>query len=193
MTAETCSTLAVIALSLAVPSCATSRGDKVREAERTVRAEQTKDKLLERGKMFASVGDYTRASQYLTAALEAGAAPEAVLPTLMRVYVVSGRFRTAIQLGEQELTKRPEQHALRFLVGTLNAAIGRGDLAREHFERVIEAKPKHAEAHFALAVLLRDGENDPVGADKHFREYLRLEPKGPHAEEARGSLLKEVP
>ncbi|GMV18664.1 MAG: tetratricopeptide repeat protein [Polyangiaceae bacterium] len=180
-------------LALALPACAASRGEKMRDAEKTVRAEQTKDKLLERGKLFARVGDYTRASQYLSAALDAGASPEEVLPLLMRVFVVSGRFRTAIQLGEQELTKRPEQHALRFLVGTLHAAVGRSDLAREHLERVVAAQPKHAEAHYALAVLLRDGENDPVGADQHFREYLKLEPKGPHAEEARGSLLKEIP
>jgi tetratricopeptide (TPR) repeat protein len=185
--------IAVMGLVTLIPACAASRGDKMREAERTARAEQTADKLLERGKLFARVGDYTRASQYLTAALDAGAKPDEVLPTLMRVFVVSGRFRTAIQLGEQELTKQPEKHALRFLVGTLYAAIGRGDLAREHLERVLVAQPKHADAHFALAVLLRDGEADLVGADQHFREYLRLEPTGPHADEARGSLLKDVP
>lgn len=183
----------VMGLALAPSACAASRGDKVREAERTVRAEQTKEKLFERGKLFARVGDYTRASQYLTAALDAGAKPDDVLPILMRVYVVSGRYRTAIQLGEEELTKYPEKHALRFLVGTLYAAVGRLDMARDHLERVLAAKPKHAGAHYAMGVLLRDGENDPVGADQHFREYLKLEPTGAHAEEARGSLLKEVP
>lgn len=185
--------LSTIAFVLVLPACAATREDKAREAERTVRAEQTADKLFERGKLFAHVGDYTRASQYLSAALDAGAKPDQVLPVLMRVLVVSGRFRTAIQLGEQELTKRPENHSLRFLVGTLHAAVGRADLAREHLEKVLAAQPKHAEAHYALAVLLRDGENDLVGADQHFREYLKLQPTGPHAEEARGSLLKEVP
>ncbi len=182
----------LISCLLALPACATSRAERVKEAERAVRAEQTPDKLLERGKLFARIGDYTRATQYLGAALDAGARPEDVLPTLMRVYVVSGRFRTAIQVGEQQLVKHPDQHALRYLVGTLYAAIGRTDLAREHLEKVLEAKPKHANAHYALGVLLRDGENDPVGADHHFREYLKLEPAGPHAEEAKGSLLREV-
>jgi tetratricopeptide (TPR) repeat protein len=183
---------AAVGLWVALPACASSRGDKAREAERTVRAEQTPAKLVERGKLFAQVGDYTRASQYLAAAIDAGANPDEVLPHLMRVLVVSGRFRTAIQLGEQELVKRPENHALRFLVGTLQAAVGRNDLAREHLERVVEAQPKHAGAHYALAVLLRDAEADPVGADRHFRVYLELDPRGVHAEEARGSLLKEV-
>jgi tetratricopeptide (TPR) repeat protein len=183
----------LLALLSVAPACAASRGEKVREAEKAVRAEQTADKLFERGKLFARIGDFTRASQYLSAALDAGANPDEVLPVLMRVLVVSARFRSAIQLGEQELTKHPEKHALRFLVGTLYSAIGRQDLAREHLERVLSARPKHAEAHYALAVLLRDGENDLVGADQHFREYLKLEPRGPHAEEAKGSLLKEVP
>jgi tetratricopeptide (TPR) repeat protein len=179
--------------SLLAWGCATTRADKVRDAERTVRREQTPDKLVERGKLFAHVGDYTRASQYFSEALDAGANPDEVLPLLMRVYVVSGRYRLAIQVGEQQLQKNPEAHALRFLVGTLYAAIGKPDEAREHLERVVEKHPTHAEAHYALAVVLRDGENDLVGADRHFREYLKLKPQGPHADEARDSLLKDVP
>ena len=44
-----------------------------------------------------------------------------------------------------------------------------------------------------LAVILRDELHDAVGADRHFREYLRITPTGSHAEEAKGSLLKPVP
>lgn len=173
--------------------CAPTRGERMQEAARTVRSEQTADKLLERGKLFMEVGDHTRASQYFTAALDAGANPDQVIPLLMRVYIISSRFRLAIELGEQQLVKKPEAHAMRFLVGTLYAAIDQPDMAREHLERVVTAKPNHAEAHYALGVVLRDGEADLVGADKHFREYLRLEPQGKHADEARGSLLQEVP
>lgn len=174
-------------------ACGASRADRVRETEQTVRAEHTPDKLVARGKLFANTGDYTRASQYLNAALDAGADPDEVLPVLMRVYVVSGRFRLAIQTGEQQLTKNPEAHALRFLVGTLYAAVGQSDRAREHLERVVTARPKHAEAHYALGVVLRDAQKDPIGADEQFREYLKLEPRGRHADEARDSLLKELP
>ncbi len=174
-------------------ACTSSRSERVKEAERTVRREQAPDKLIERGKMFAQVGDYTRASQYLSEALDAGADPDRVLPILMRVYVVSGRFRLAIQTGEQYLTKRPEDVPLRFLVGTLYAAVGKTEAAKEELERVLSVQPKHAEAHYALAVLLRDSDGDLVGADSHFREYLKIEPNGPHADEARGGLLKDVP
>ena len=41
-------------------------------------------------------------------------------------------------------------------------------------------------------MLLRDEFHDRAGADKHFREYLRVAPDGAHAEEAKGSLLKDV-
>lgn len=188
----TCALVAFVA-SGAAAGCSPTRGDRAREAERAVREEQTADKLVERGKLFAHVGDYTRASQYFTAALDAGARPEEVLPLLMRVYIVSGRYRLAIQLGEQQLVKQPEAHALRFLVGTLYAAIGRSDLARAHLERVVASSPNDAEAHYALAVVLRDGENDLIKADHHFREYLKLQPAGSHSEEARDSLLQQVP
>ena len=60
-------------------------------------------------------------------------------------------------------------------------------------EKVIEEKPESARAHFLLGVLARDSENDVVNADRHFREYIRLEPNGKHSEEARESMLKKVP
>jgi hypothetical protein len=50
-----------------------------------------------------------------------------------------------------------------------------------------------AEAHYLLGVVSRDADNDVVAADRHFREYLRLEPNGSHVEEAKSSLLRRVP
>jgi hypothetical protein len=54
-------------------------------------------------------------------------------------------------------------------------------------------EPSNSNAHYALAVLLRDESADLSTADEHFREYLRLSPAGAHADEARGSLLQRVP
>jgi tetratricopeptide (TPR) repeat protein len=183
----------VAVLSAALPACATDKTARIRDAEKTVREEQTPEKLVRRGKMFARLGDYTRASQYFGAALDAGADPHVVLPLLMRTYVVSQRFRLAIEVGERYLAKNPRDHYLRFLVATLYSAVDQPDRARQHLERVLAENPANAEAHYVLAVLLRDRQRDWVGADHHFRQYLRLEPAGPHAEEARGSLLKSVP
>ncbi len=49
-----------------------------------------------------------------------------------------------------------------------------------------------AHAHYLLGVVARDLEHDVVEADRHFREYLQIEPNGTHAEEVKGSLLKRV-
>jgi hypothetical protein len=58
---------------------------------------------------------------------------------------------------------------------------------------VLSAKPEHADAHYSLAVLLRDDLGNHLAADAHFRDYLRLAPRGSHAEEANQSLLEVMP
>ncbi len=185
-----CISLLLAALAL---GCGTSRATKIQQVEQTVRDEQAPEKLLARGKMFASLGDHTRAEQYFTSALEGGARTEDVLPHLMRSYVVSARFRSAVDVGERYLAKSPGDVSLRFLVATMHSAIGQHDRARAHLVRVVRDSPNHSDAHYALAVLMRDVEQDWVQADYHFREYLKLNPAGSHAAEARDSLLKNVP
>ena len=159
----------------------------------TLRTEASTDKLLDRGKAFAAMGDHTRAEEYLAAALDQGADAREVLPLLLNVCVQTGRYRSAIQHGENHLRKHPDDMRTRFVVGTLYAAIGETKDAKSNLETVVSARPNDAKAHYTLAILARDSENDVVGADKHFREYLRIEPNGAHAEEARASLLKRMP
>ncbi len=184
--------LAVSLLATAV-GCGSSRVDRVRSAQETVSKEQEPDKLVTRGKVFAQLGDHTRAAQYFAQALDAGADPPQVLPLLMRSYVVTNRYRHAIELGERYVQKAPREHRLRFLLSTLYLAIKEPSRARGHLDAVLREDPENSEAHYVMAVLLRDHEADWEGADRHFREYLRLAPSGPHAEEAKGSLLKTVP
>jgi tetratricopeptide (TPR) repeat protein len=160
---------------------------------KTAQDEQTPEKLHARGRAYAQIGDYTRAEQYLAAALDAGAKPEAVLPMLMKVCLAEQRYRAAVNYAEPVLRKHPHDFRLRFVVGSLYAAIGETVAAREHLVQVAREKPEYAEVHFAMGMLALEGDGDPVAADPHFREYLRLEPKGLHAEEARGYLLKTVP
>lgn len=179
-------------LALACAACAASPGTRVAADMKTAKDEQTPVKLIARGRAFASVGDFTRAEQYLAAALEGGAEPQEVLPTLIKVCVAEKRYRVAIDYAEPVLKKRPKDHRLRFVVASLYAAIGEARIAREHMLLVVEEHPDNAEVHYALAVLLKSEEGDLVTADHHFREYLRIKPQGPHAEEARGSLLKDV-
>jgi tetratricopeptide (TPR) repeat protein len=168
----------------------------VEKAERdlqAMRAEHSKETLAERGKAFAAVGDLTRGEEYLAAALDQGASPKEILPLLLDVCVRGGRYRSAIQHAENHLRRNPHDYATRLVVGTLYAALGEEKEAKDALEQVVEARPNDAQAHYVLAVLARDNENDVISADRHFREYLRIEPNGSHAEEARASLLKRMP
>ncbi|MBS2014649.1 MAG: tetratricopeptide repeat protein [Deltaproteobacteria bacterium] len=154
--------------------------------------ETTHDRLVERGRAFAAVGDYTRAEEYLAAALDQGADARKVLPQLLEICVQTGKFRSAIQHGENHLRKHPDDVRTRFVVATLYAALNENKAAKKQLQTVVEVRPNEARAHYVLGVLAREDE-DAVSADRHFREYLRIEPNGDHAEEARASLLKKVP
>jgi Tfp pilus assembly protein PilF len=169
-----------------------SQGAEVQQNVRTFKAEQRADRLVAAGKAFASVGDLTRAEQYFAAAIEAGGDEGALLPMLLSVCVQDGRYRVAITYAEAYVRRHPDDVRVRFVLGTMYQGIGENVRAKEELERVVDARPKEPQAHFALAVLMRDG-GDRASADKHFREYLRLAPQGAHAAEARASLLTEVP
>ena len=183
-----------LASSLGAVACAPpTAGDKVKADLETMRSETTADKLLDRGKAFATIGDSTRAEEYLAAAIEQGADPKEALPLLMNVCITAGRYRAAAQYAEGHLRRHPDDVRTRFVLATLYVALGENQPARTNLERVVEQRPNDANAQYALAVLARDADNDLVDADKHFREYLRLDPNGAHAEEAKSSLLKRVP
>jgi tetratricopeptide (TPR) repeat protein len=183
----------VAALLLVGCSGPTRTGRDVKADLQKIEDEETPEKLFARGQAFAKVGDGTRAEQYFAAALDRGADPSKVLPVLIRVCVSDERYRVALAYGERWLVRRPDDAKLRFVVGSLYASIGEIDEAKKHLELTVAALPDNADVHYALAVIYRDDSSDPVAADKHFREYLRLEPAGPHAEEAKGSLLHDVP
>jgi Flp pilus assembly protein TadD len=177
---------------LALSACVHNDGSGVARAE-NLRAEQTPEKLLHRGRGFASVGDLTRAEEYLAAALDAGANPLAVMPLLLMVCVQDSRFRLAAKYAEEHLQKHPTDRRSRLVLATIYAGLGDVVPAERELRRVLAEEPNEAQAHFALAVLLRDAKGDPAGADLQFRDYLRLSPTGTYAEEARGGLLGSVP
>lgn len=149
--------------------------------------------LLEDGLVFARLGDATRAEQYLNAALEEGADERRVLPVLLSVCIENDRYRAATGYAENYLRRRPSDHRVRFVLATLYVGLDEQLLARKQLQLLLNHHPQHAEAHFAYAVLLRDKAGDHAGADRHFREYLRIAPSGDHAEEAKGSLLQRIP
>ena len=182
-----------IALAAVVAGCMPTPADHIKADMAVMKQEGKADKLIDRGKAFASVGDTTRAEQYFAAAMASGADERVVIPLLLTVCARDGRYRVAIQYAEGYLKEHPGDLRVRFVLGTLYAAVSEPDAARDALRVVVDARPEDADAHFALGVLLRDSDHDYAGADRQFREYIRLKPRGPHAEEAQASLLKSVP
>ncbi len=182
----------LLALLPLVIGCVKAPGAEIKERMQIVEKERTPDRLLERARAFASVGDHTRAEQYLNAARDGGADEKEVVALLLDVCVRDQRYRDAIQYLESYLRRHPGSQRTRFVLATLEAAVGYGTQAEAEVETVVAAQPANAEAHYALAVVLRDDLGNRSRADEHFREYLKLRPAGAHAEEARGSLLTVI-
>jgi tetratricopeptide (TPR) repeat protein len=168
-------------------------GEQVQEDLATMKAERSADKLAARGRAFASVGDYTRAEQYLSAALDVGGDAPTLLPELLKVCITGRRYRVAIAYATPWLSRYPSDTKLRFVLAALRTSIGDAEGAKKDLQQIIATQPDDATAHFAYAVLLRDQLGDLADADREFREYLRLAPSGSHVDEARASLLKSVP
>jgi tetratricopeptide (TPR) repeat protein len=184
---------AAVLLFATLVACQKTKGDEMQENLATFKQEQSWDKLFARGQGFAAIGDWTRAEEYFAAALDAGGDSRKIVPQLLVACIRGQKYRVAIQYGSNYLRAHPEDTSTRFIVATLYIAVEEYDQAKENLDVVMQKEPQNAEAHFALGVAFRDGDNDPVRADKEFREYLRLSPKGKHAREASGGLLHELP
>jgi tetratricopeptide (TPR) repeat protein len=173
-------------------ACASSPERRLQADVRTFQSEQSPEKLAARGRAFAAMGDTTRAREYFDAALEAGGDDQELTLLLLNVCVRDGRYRLAIDYAEQYVRKHPGDQRMRFVLGTLRAGVGEPLAAEAELTKVVAATPENPDAHYALAVLLRDQRNDALGADQQFRAYLQLQPEGEHSEEAKSSLLQVV-
>lgn len=172
--------------------CAAHPGARMQADVKTFEREQSAERLMQRGAAFAAVGDTTRAQQYLEAALDHGGDEVQIVPMLMSVCVKDGRYRLAIEYARRYLTKRPNEAKMRFVLGTLYAGLGEAEAAQRELEQAAKAEGANAELQYALAVLLRDQRGDLLAADLHFRQYLKLQPVGEHAAEARAGVLQAV-
>jgi len=182
-----------IAFLVICTGCSPTPREQAERDFQTIKKENSADRLFDRGKAFAAIGDHTRAEEYLAAAIDAGKDRREAMPLLLDVCVKSGRYRSAIQHAENHLRLHPTDIRTRLMVATLYTALDEPKQARAELEKVVEVKPNEAQAHYLLAVVARDSEHDIVEADRHFREYLRIEPNGSHADEAKASLLKRMP
>lgn len=172
--------------------CARSSTAPLTAADDSERAEAAAE-LMHRAQVFARASDYTRAEQYLNLAAESGRDEGEVTPLLIDVCIKDQRYRAALEYAEQYLRSHPRAYRLRFVTASLLSALGDIAHAREELDRVLTAQPSYADAHYSIAILLRDELGNHLEADRHFREYLRLAPSGRHAEEAGQSLLEAMP
>lgn len=163
------------------------------EAESAAEAARRTQLFMQRAQAAYARTDYTRAEQYLNLAKESGRDEAEITPLLIDVCVKDQRYRAALQYAQEYLRRHPRAYRLRFVEATLLAGLGEIAAAREELEKVLSAQPEHADAHYSLAVLLRDDLGNHLEADAHFRDYLRIAPRGIHAEEAGQSLLELVP
>lgn len=174
-------------------ACARTPGAELERRVEIAERESEPARLLARARAFAQIGDYTRAEQYIDAARLSGADADQMLPLLLEVCIKDKRYRSAVQHTQDYLRKRPRAYRVRFMLATLHVGLAEADAARREFERVLREEPNHAAAHYMLALVLRDDLGHLGEADRHFREYLRLEPRGTHAEDAESALLRRVP
>jgi len=182
-----------IPLLLAFCLVACAHAAKEPQAESRSEAEQQVSMLMERAHEFADAADYTRAEQYLNLAAKNGGDSTQIIPLLIDVCVRDQRYRAALEYAEEHLRRHPRSDRLRYVEATLLKALGDVAKARQELERVLDTDPNFADAHYTIAVLLRDELGSHLDADRHFREYLRLAPRGQHAEEAGESLLQAMP
>ncbi|WP_394847142.1 hypothetical protein LZC95_06690 [Pendulispora brunnea] len=183
--------VAVLLLLMGITGCASTGGAANRTANKPPE-DRDPQLLFERGKAYADIGDLVRAEQYFGAALAAHADERRVLPELLRVCVASRHYRLASEYAQVALARRPKDAHLRFVAGALYVSIGEIGRAREHLEQAARDMPEDAEVQFAVGTFFRDELTDQIGADPYFREYLRLAPRGSHADEARTSLMQTV-
>jgi tetratricopeptide (TPR) repeat protein len=185
--------LAVLVLGC-LPSFGCAAGLSAAERERNaVARESAAPALLQKGEAAASVGDLTRAEQYLVAASKAGGDERLIVRRLLAVCVADERYPVALDYAHQYLYRHPDDDRIRFAAATMHAATGELDRARDLLEKVLQAKPRWAEAHYALASVLRDGGDTSDRADRHDLEYLKLSPRGEQAETARARLRRVGP
>ncbi len=181
-----------LAFMLGATACRTRVSSSVEGRNSVAAADRDPELLVARGREHAETGDLLRAEQYFAAALGAGADDRKVLPLLLRVCVASSHYRYAIDHVEVALARDPTNSRLRFVSGALHSLIGAHAAARERLERTARELNADPEIQFSVGTFFRDDLVDTVGADRYFREYLRLAPSGVHAEEARASSMERL-
>jgi tetratricopeptide (TPR) repeat protein len=165
----------VVLLSLCLTACsAASAAPATPEADPGAAAQA----LFERGVQLEREGDSVRAEQYLAGALREGYDWEQALPPLLRVCLTGSRLRAGLNYATPYLKAHPEAVWLRYLISTVYLGLGQPVKAREHLLAIEGKAPYQARTQYLLGQTEWEGFGNEAAAAVHYREYLRLEPRG---------------
>jgi predicted Zn-dependent protease len=148
----------------------------------------TAEELFQVALFQARRGDLLRAEQYLVAARDHGYDDVATTYWLIRVCVLSGRYHSGLRHAARHLQQHPSDWRLRLIVASIYEALGEPVRAQSELENVVRREPSQALPRFRLGMLYRDTPDLTRRANQHLEAYLRLDPEGAHAEEARETL-----
>lgn len=153
-----------------------------------VRPELSSQQLFARGVALANSGQLIRAEQYLYLAMQSGYSEDRTLPLILKICLSTSRLRTALNYAQPYLIRHPESWMLRYLVASVYLALEQPLEARNHLTRVLGDNPDLAPAYYLLAVISRDALRDDASTRQHFAAYLKRDPTGTHASEAKAWL-----
>ena len=145
------------------------------------------DQLLEMAMQLEEEGRLREACELYRAALAAGG-PDAevcfqlaeLLYRLGHTEAAAERYYMAIELNDDYVEARAN-------LGCVLAELGELSLAAAAFQGALVHHDEYADVHFHLARVL-DDLHEPEQAEHHWREFLRLSPDSPWADEARMRL-----
>ncbi len=147
--------------------------------------------FYERGITAAQRGDSVRGEQYLALALAGGYRPEHTFQQLIILCLDAERYEAALLHARARLLDAPDDWRLRYLIATLHLALEQYRRAEEQLSILIQERPSVAAPYYLLALAARDGEGDAKRTKRYFRAYLRREPEGERAKEARRYLARQ--
>src|SRR3954468_22868632 len=136
MSTRTARWLCLIALAAGSASCATA-GSEAQARVETARKERKPDLLIRKARAYASIGDATRAEDYLNAARESGGDERVIVRLLLDVCISDRRYRAAVGYAEDFLRRHPRDRELRFLLATLHVALGSSSSALKELRMVL--------------------------------------------------------
>jgi tetratricopeptide (TPR) repeat protein len=141
------------------------------------------------GSVLESSGDKSRARRAFEAALSLNPGLDAAQMALAKLDYSDGRRDEAAARLEKLVGNGRGGTAARYWLGNVEASRGRFQEAVNHFQRVVETDPNHAQALNNLAYLMLERSDRIDEALKYAQKALELEPDNPIFEDSLGWAL----